>query len=148
MVFMVKLTRKISTKQFVVSNLLILTFFLIFLVGLYYILNIQYQPSKNRFLSGPVTSLPKTLRIELDQPDDDALVFDPQIIVSGKTGSNLQVLISTDSSDLVVKSDPSGKFSTVLGLDNGPNNIKVVVFDQSGDSRSTERNVYYSKEKI
>lgn len=145
---MLKLTQKLTKKQFVISQLLICIISLIFLGGLYYILNIQYQPPKDKFAQGPVTSQPKTLRVDLDQPDEDALFFEPEIIVSGKTGPNLEVLITTDYTDLVIKSKPDGKFSTILKLDEGPNKITAVVFDSTGDTRSVERHVYYSKEKI
>lgn len=143
-----KLTKKLSTKQFIFSHILILTAGLVFLGGLYYILNIQYQQPKNLFLNGPVTTPPKTLRLELDQPDQDSLVFSPAIIVSGKTGPGSVVLISTDNDDLVIKSKADGSFSTVLHLDEGVNKITAVVFDTVGDFRSSERTVYYSKEKL
>lgn len=145
---MLKLTQKLSTKQFITSQLAIFLVALIFLGGLYYILNVQYSQPKDRFAQGPITSPPKTLRIDLDQPDEDALFFEREIIVSGKVGPNLEVLITTDSTDLVIRSKPDGKFSTILNLDEGPNKITAVVFDQLGDFRSAERNVYYSKEKI
>lgn len=145
---MVRLTGKLSTKQFIFSQLAILILGLIFLGGLYYILNLQYTQPKDRFMAGPVTTAPRTLRIDLDEPDDNSLVFSPKINISGTTSPNLDVLVSTDSSDVVVTSDSKGKFSTSIDLDEGPDDIKVVVFDATGDSRMAERNVYYSKEKI
>lgn len=145
---MPKLSQKISPKLFFLSQVLTLAVSLLFLAGLYYILNIQYQQPKKPFLSGPVTSPPKSLRLDLDQPDEDTLTFGPSIIVSGKTAPNILVLISTDSEDLVVKSNPGGAFSTVLNLNEGVSRITAVVFDVTGASRSAERVVYYSKEKI
>lgn len=142
-----KLTRKLSTKQFLVSQFLLLALGLITLTGLYYLLNIQYQKPKNLFLSGPVTSAPKSLVLNLEQPDQDSLSYTAQIIVSGKTGPGKEVLISTDTDDLVIKSKLDGSFSTVLDLDEGVNNITAAVFDSTGNSRSAERTVYYSKEK-
>ncbi len=116
--------------------------------GLYYILNIQYQKPKGLFTGGPVTTLPKSLRLDLDQPDQDSLSNSESIIVSGKTGPGKEVLISTNTEDLVIKSKVDGSFSTLLNLDEGVNKITAVVFDTTGDSRSTERTVYYSKEKL
>lgn len=110
-------------------------------------MNIQYQKSKDLFLNGPVTILPKSLRLDLDQPDQDTLSFSNSIIVSGTTGPKKDVLISTDTNDFVIQSKADGSFSTVLNLDEGINRITVVVFDLTGDSRSAERTVYYSKEK-
>ena len=143
-----KLTHKIPTKLFIFSHILILISGLIFIAGLYYILNIQYQKSTGPFSAGPVTSLPKTLRLNLDQPDNDSLSFQSSIIVSGQTSPNMDVLISSDNNDLVVKSKKDGSFSTVLNLQESVNQITISVFDTTGDSRSESRTVYYSKEKI
>ena len=143
-----KLSTKLSTKHFILSHILIFLAGLIFLGGLYYILNIQYQKPKGLFTGGPVTTLPKSLRLDLDQPDQDSLSNSESIIVSGKTGPGKEVLISTNTEDLVIKSKVDGSFSTLLNLDEGVNKITAVVFDTTGDSRSTERTVYYSKEKL
>ncbi len=143
-----KLTKKIPTGHFILSQILILIIGLSLLTGLYYILNIQYQPITKPFLNGPVTTPPKTLRLDLDHPDDMSLTFQNSIIISGKTAPLKEVLIFTDSQDLVIKSKLDGSFSTVLNLDEGVNKISAVVFDATGDSRSAQRTVYYSKEKL
>ncbi len=143
-----KLNKKLSGKQFIISQLLILAAGLTFLFGLFYILNIQYKRSDNPFSNGPVTTTPKTLRIDLDHPDDDSLSFQSSIIVSGKTAPLREILIFSDTRDLVLTSKKDGSFSTVLNLDEGVNRIVAVVFDALGDTRSAERIVYYSKEKI
>ena len=143
-----KLTKKISKKTFVFSHFLILACGLIFLSGLYYILNIQYQPSDNLFDKGPVTTSPKTLRLEIQQPDHDLLYHQSSIIVSGQTSPLLDVLIYSDSQNIVIKSKGDGSFSTVFSLDEGVNQITIVVFDSTGDQKSDTRSVYYSKEKI
>lgn len=143
-----KLFTKLSTKHFVVSHILILVAGLAFIAGLYYILNIQYQKPKGVFVNGPVTSSPKSLRLDLDQPDQDSLSYSSSVIVSGKTSPGSTVLISTDTSDLIIKSKPEGSFSTVLILNEGVNRITAAVFDSTGESRSAERTVYYSKEKL
>ena len=143
-----KLNKSIPANHFILSQILILIFGLTFLAGLYYILNIQYTEPERPFLNGPVTTAPKSLRLTLDNPEDDTLFFQSSIIVSGKTGPGKEVLISTDSLDLVIKSKPDGSFSTVINLIEGVNTILAVTFDKTGDSRSVERIVYYSKEKI
>lgn len=143
-----KLRKKLSLKHFIISHVLILAAGLIFLGGLYYILNIQYKTSSNSFTQGPVTSKPKSFTLTLDQPADEALSFNSSILISGKTAPHLDVLISTDGSDQVIEAKPDGTFSLSLTLNEGVNNIKIVAFDQMGDIRETERLVYYSKEKL
>lgn len=145
-----KIFKKLSTKHFILSQLLILLVSLALLAGLFYIVHIQYQkPTKLYSASGgPVTTPPKSLRIDLQQPDDDALTFQSSIIVSGKTAPNSEVLIFTDAYDLLLRSTSNGTFSTVIKLDEGVNKILAVVFDVTGDTRSSERTVYYSREKL
>ena len=143
-----KLKKKISLKNFIISHILILTTGLIFLGGLYYILNLQYKHSSNSFVNGPVTSKPKSFTLTLNQPEDESLVFNPSILISGKTSPHMDVLISTDNNDWVIEAKSDGTFSQTLTLDEGVNNIKVVVFDQIGDTRETTRLVYFSKEKL
>lgn len=148
MVSAMKLGSKLSTKQFILSQILILISGLIFLAGFYIILNPQHQKPERLFLNGPVTTPPKTLRLDIDQPDQDFLSYSSSVIISGKTGPANSVLISTDTDDLVIKSKPDGSFSTVLNLNVGVNRIIAVSFDATGDFRSSEKTVYYSKEKI
>lgn len=143
-----KLNKKLSTQQFILSHLFILIIGLTFLFGLYYILNIQYQKSSNPFINGPVTTPPKTLRLDLDHPDDMSLSYQSSILVSGQTNPQREVLIFTDSQDLVITSKKDGSFSTLINLDEGENKITAAVFDQAGDNKLTERTVYYSKEKL
>ncbi|MBI2338535.1 hypothetical protein HYU95_05125 [Candidatus Daviesbacteria bacterium] len=142
------LGKKLSLKQFILSLTLIFITGLGFIAGLYYLLNLEYQKQQDPFSKGPVTTLPKSLRLDLDQPADDTLTFQPSVVVSGQTSPEIYVLISTDTSDTVIQSKSNGSFSTVLNLEEGVNRIKTVVFDPTGDSRFIERTVYYSKEKL
>ncbi len=86
--------------------------------------------------------------MDLDQPDDNSLTFQSSIIISGKTAPVIDILITTDSDGLVIKSKSDGSFSTILELNEGVNKITVVVFDATGNSKSSQRTVYYSKEKL
>lgn len=144
----VKLGQKLSATHFILSQLLILAVSLMFLFGLFYILYIQYQKSDKPFSNGPVTTAPKTLRLDLDHPDDMSLTSQSSMLVSGKTSPTREVLIFTDSQDLVLISKKDGSFSTIIDLNEGQNLITAVVFDSTGDFRFSERTVYYSKEKI
>lgn len=60
----------------------------------------------------------------------------------------MDVLIYSDSQNIAIKAEADGSFSTVFNLDQGVNQITVVVFDITGDSKSDTRTVYYSKEKL
>lgn len=143
-----KLHKKLPFKHFILSQIVILFAGLIFVAVLYYILNIQYQPNKKLFDMGPVTTAPKSLRLDLDQPQADSIFYNSSITISGKTNPGNTVLISTDSDDLVIKTKGDGSFTTNWDLDEGVNNFTIVSFDISGESKSEQRTVYYSEEKI
>lgn len=143
------LLKKISTRTFIIFSVSILVFGLIFISVLYYLLNIQYKPPGTySTLGGPVTSPPKSLRMDLETPGENTLSFDPTIVISGQTGPGMDVLVISDSQDLMLKSKPDGSFSTIINLTEGVNKIEAVVFDATGDSRFAQRTVYYSREKI
>ena len=146
---MINLGKRLTRKQFMLSQILILAVGLFLIVTLYYLVNIQYRPTANPYSLGlTVTTPPKSLRMDLNQPDDDLLTFTKEVMVSGQTGPNMAVLISSQSQDLIVKSSTDGKFSTIFDLNAGVNEISVVVFDATGDTRSETRTVYFSEEKI
>lgn len=146
--FNMKLHKKIPGKYFVLANLIILFTGLIFLGVLYFIVNIQYQKPQTSFSNGPVTTKPRSLLLDLEQPEEDSLTFTDSVVVSGNTSLSSEVLIYTGTNDLIIKSKPDGRFSTEVDLEEGENNITVATFDQTGQSKSLNRTVYYSKEKI
>lgn len=144
----INLNRKLSPRFFILSQITILILGLTFVFSLHYILNMQYSQSKNPFEKGPVTKPPKTLLLELEQPEKDTLSYQDSIVVSGKTGSFLDLVIYSDNKNSVVHSNKDGRFSTVFELNEGINRIIVEVFDASGDKRTDETSVYYTKEEL
>lgn len=145
---MIKLTKKLSTKTFYFSQIFILIIALVFLGALHYVVNIQYIKSNKYSLRGPVTTAPILLTLEVTTPDDNLLVFDSPYLITGKTIPKALVLISSETEDEVVPANKDGAFSINFPLVEGPNKITITAFDQKGEERSTERMVYFSKEKI
>jgi len=143
------MNKQLSNKTFVISQLLILILGLAFIFGLNYLMNPISKAAKSTSLSeGPVTSTPASLTLEVGSPDDELLVFNSNLIINGKTLPKLNVLISSDTEDLVVVSKSDGSFTADLTLSPGVNEISIVVFDDKGDQREIRRTIYYSKEKI
>jgi len=86
--------------------------------------------------------------LELNNPDNDLLVFNKELEISGKTIPNSYVLVTNMSDDIVIKSRSDGSFSGEFELSDGVNEIKIISFDQNGEQKEVERAVYFSKEKI
>jgi hypothetical protein len=115
--------------------------------GIYYF---QTQPPSptSPLAQGPVTNEPASLTLEVTAPNEDTLSFDTNIVVSGRTAPESEVLISSEVYDLVVQSKKDGSFSTLFDLAEGVNNLQITVFDSAGDERSLAKTVYYTKEKL
>ena len=140
--------RVLSTKTFVVSHLLILILALGFFGGLYYIL---YQDKfKASAIPGynPVTKEPVSLFLEIKSPEDDILVIDPNLIISGQTRPDATVIISSNLTDVGMQAGNDGQFSKVFPLIIGANIIEITAFDLEGNSKTVTKSVYFNEEKI
>lgn len=137
----------LSTKAFVISHAIILLAGLLFFAGLYYILY-QDKFSAQDLNYNPVTKEPVSLFLEISNPEDEALVYEDNILISGKTGSDLTVIISSNSNDAGLQSGKDGQFSKVLSLDKGVNIIEITAFDSEGNSKTVVKSVYFSEEEI
>ncbi len=145
-------TRQISAKTFLVTHILLLIFGLTFLGWMYYTL---YHESGSDKLAqySPVTHLPISFNLEVSNPDDDLLVNDKNILVSGTTIPSGVVIISVDGADSTSNNfgvDVNGKggFSKIVPLSNGLNRLTITAFDSSGNIKSLQKTVYFSEEKL
>jgi hypothetical protein len=144
-----KLPRDIvlSTKAFILSHIAILTAGLIFFGGLYYLLyQDKFQPAFMQY--NPVTREPVSLFLEVSAPEDEILVYEDNLLVSGKTGPDFAVLVSGKDTDAGFQSGKDGGFSKVVNLSEGANLIEITAFDLEGNSKTVTRSVYYTKEKL
>jgi hypothetical protein len=142
------MSRSLSGTAFIISQILLLIIGLIFISWLYFFLQDESQDNKQFAGRGPLTAEPASLTLEVHSPMDDLLSFKSEVAISGITQKNSQVLLSSQAHDLVVKADASGNFSADFPLELGVNTVTIAVFDDTGDARTIEKSIYYSKEKI
>lgn len=132
----------LSTKTFILSHLTLLIIALIFFAGLYYILYPErFKPEDSSY--NPVTKEPVSLFLEITSPEDDILVNDPDLVISGETSPNTAIIISSSDSDTAIQSAKNGGFSKVFTLSPGPNIIEINAFDDEGNFKSVTKSVYY-----
>ena len=89
-----------------------------------------------------VTSLalpPQPFLLLVTEPEDQSIVSDSQIRLSGRTGPDAITSVNGVSVDV----DVLGFFSTIITLDPGPNIIDVVATDNDGSILSTIIAVIY-----
>lgn len=120
------------------------------LAGFYFLLNPPQSENRGvgELYGKTVTSTPANLTLALSSPDDNLLVFTPDLLIQGKTAPNATVILSREKEDLALHATSQGDFSTTVTLSAGANQFTLAVFDDSGDSKTESRTVYYSKEKI
>jgi hypothetical protein len=139
--------RVLSTKTFVLSHLAILILGLAFFGGMYYFLYPErFQAVVTQY--NPVTKEPVSLFIEITSPEDDVLVTDGSLVISGRTGADTTIIISSQGNDAGLQSGKDGEFSKVFPLTLGANIIEITAFDTEGNSKTIIKSVFFSEEKI
>ncbi len=94
------------------------------------------------------SATPMGVYLSLDNPQDESVVTDKVLAVSGKTVPGATVVILTSSSHQVVQPSQQGDFSTTITLDNGENLLQVISFGPDGLSQTAQRTVTYSTEQF
>lgn len=140
---------EISTKTFILSHLTLLILGLIFIFGLSFYLNKDFPKlGINDYL--PVTQKPSSFSLEINNPDDELLVTDKSLIVSGTTSPNAAIIVTNIEAqeNFGLEASNRGDFSKIITLTPGVNLLEIQAFDQSGNSKLETRTIYYSEEKI
>jgi hypothetical protein len=96
----------------------------------------------------PITKENLSLNLEITNPDDEMLVYDKTIIVSGKTNANARLVVNNGKTYTALQANDQGEFSKVVDLNLGTNQIVIYAFDEQGNTKTETRTIYYSEEKI
>ncbi len=129
-------------------NKLLLGLLLLGLVGAGGYFGYTYlQPSSPPSYGAPVSTTPVSFTLSVTSPENNALVFDPTILVQGKTSPNSTVIISNQN-DLPLTANQNGDFSTTIKLQAGINQLTIGAVDEMGNTKSETRTVYYTKTKL
>lgn len=137
----------LSTKAFVISHLTLLILALAFFGGLYFILYPERFVSTPTNEYQPVTKDPVSLFLEITSPEDDILVNDANLVISGKTSSDTSIIISSQTNDTALQADNNGQFSKVFPLTLGANIIEINALDKEGNSKTITKSVFYEETK-
>lgn len=141
------MNKNLGTNIFIFSMILILLVACGFFAVLHFFVNPQQNPITTANYQ-PVTSKPVSLTLNLSSPDDNLLVFDPNLLVSGQTTSGTLILVTLNDSNQILNASTQGDFSLTVKLQTGNNQIIVSAFDTLGNYKTEERSIYYSEEKL
>lgn len=82
----------------------------------------------------------------LNEPEEDTVTDKKTIRVSGKTLASATVVITTASTEEIVKPSSQGDFSTTIQLTDGLNYLRVQAIEQNGETQTIERVIGYTTE--
>lgn len=141
------LFRKLSTQTFIASQIIILLCGLFIFISL--ALYVNDGPGKSPWqLKLPVTQVPKSFNLTINSPEDNLLVFDQTLLISGKTSAKTPVIISTPNEDFALLSSDNGDFSKDITLKLGLNIITINAVSEDGTIKQIKKIAYFSKEQI
>ena len=91
---------------------------------------------------------PSSLFLTLDQPEDESIINQPKISVSGTTLPSAQIAITYEEGEVLTEADAEGNFQNEISLIGGANEITVTAFGEEGEEISKSLTVVYSTAQI
>lgn len=114
-----------------------------------------YQSSKTVSSKSTVSNIisptptPKpSVYLSITSPDNEIVVANKTLNISGKAPVSATIIIITDSDQLVFKPSSQGDFSTTVTLSSGFNLINIQAVLPNGETATVKRSVTYSTESF
>ncbi|MBI2022569.1 hypothetical protein HYS97_01830 [Candidatus Daviesbacteria bacterium] len=141
--------KEISTQTFIISHTMLFIISLVFLGGLYFILNQDFRDSVIKNYQ-PVTRRPTSINLSLKNPEDEILTHDKNLVITGSTIPMAALIISnlSDDKNFGFEADKNGDFTQIIELSPLLNELSVTAFDNDGSSKTETRTVFFSEEEL
>jgi len=95
----------------------------------------------------PTPTAPLVL-LKIDSPQNESIVDQDVIILSGKSNPGAILTIFTQEDELIIEADQKGNFETDIELIGGANEINIFAFDEEGNEASASVTLVYSTAEI
>lgn len=138
--------KELSGKVFIVSIAVIFLLGLAGIGGLYFYINKDQLDSTFKYL--PVSQEPTSFSLTLSSPENNALVQDGSVIVSGKTAPFTSLIVIDGEQTTAFEAKSNGDFSKIVTLTEGAHILQINAFDKSGAQKSEIKYVYYTKDDL
>jgi hypothetical protein len=93
-------------------------------------------------------TIEEKLTLKILSPENNALVNEAKIKITGKTLPNINIVILSEENENILQSDEQGQFIQEITLASGTNEIKISAFDNNGAETNTTLDLVYSKSEI
>lgn len=138
--------KELSQKIFIISLGIIFVIGLSLIGGLYYYLNADELGASFKYL--PVSQTPTSFSLEINSPEDNALLEDSSVVVSGETAPFASIIVVNGDRTTGFEANSSGDFSKIISLSEGPNVLQISAFDKTGATKTVTKYTYFTKEKL
>lgn len=132
-------------KEVLVAIILGITLGLVIAFGVWRA-NLALAPRRQVSTQTQPSPTPPAFELVITTPEDETVVADATIDVSGKTESGATVIVQYEEGAVTVLADASGSFSQEIELVAGANTITVSAFAQDGEGIEKTLTVVYSTE--
>lgn len=109
-------------------------------------LNSKSTSTSKETLDVSPTLTPQEFNLSLAKPEEDDVISETPMILSGVTTPSAWVVISAEDEDYVSSADESGAFSQEVNLLGGVNNLTVFAIDVNSKSAEKQISVVFSSE--
>ncbi len=124
-------------RELIWAGIIGITFGLVIAFGVWRInSSLKSKPAETTTTPPPVQN--QEFKIALNKPENDDVVTEDSVTVSGITKSLAWMTISGEEGDYIIQSEQSGVFEQEVDLIPGVNQIKITAFDPDGN-KSTEK---------
>ena len=92
------------------------------------------------------TQAPQEFKVTTAEPEQNDVITDSPVAISGITKSSSWIVISAETKDYVFLTDSGGAFSQEVELSTGVNQILIAAFDSTGEKTESTLTIVYSTE--
>lgn len=138
--------KELSGKFFIISISLIFLVSLAGIGGLYYYINNDKFDSSFKYL--PVSQDPISFSLTVSSPENNTLVQDGSVIVSGRTAPFASIVVIDGEQTTAFDAQSNGDFSKIITLSEGAHILQISAFDKTGALKTVSKYVYFTKESL
>jgi len=140
-------------KETVFLSLIALLIGLLVAGGAFYAYQLLNKPSDSKPTTITLNATPTPVssnseELMVDEPDDEIVVTNKSVTISGKTLPGSTVIVTSENDERVAEPAGNGNFSLTTTIADGVNIIEILAILPSGEERKVVRTVTYSRESF
>lgn len=111
--------------------------------------NLAFSPKKEAMETPGIetSATPEPMQntdLIITQPEESSVVNTDKVTIKGSATPRSTVVVITAVDQSISEADQDGSFQQDVTLDSGPNEVKIVSYDPSGNESSQTLNLVYS----